>query len=156
MQSSLTLLASEAEDLVELILLYIETGLEVNADKTKCRLKSPDRNVGRSHNLKTDNNLFEMVEQFKYLGTNLTDQNSIQEEINSGLKSGNACNHSVQNLLPSSLQSTNIKIKIHRTVILSVVLYGCEIRSHTLIKERRLRVFENSVLREYLGLRGTR
>jgi len=50
------------------------------------------------------------VEQLKNLGTTLTNQNSIQEEIESRLMSGNACHHSVQNLLPCSLLSKNIKI----------------------------------------------
>jgi len=50
------------------------------------------------------------VEQFKYLGTSLTDQNSSQEKIRSRLKSGNACYHSVQNLLSYSLLSKNVKI----------------------------------------------
>ena len=53
-------------------------------------------------------------------------QNSIQEEIKSRLKSGNACYHSVQNLLSSSLLSKNLKIKIYRTIILPVVVCGCE------------------------------
>ena len=59
------------------------------------------------------------------------------------LKSGNACYHSVQNLLSSRLLSKNLKIKIYRTVILPVVLYGCETWSLTLQEERKLRVFEN-------------
>jgi hypothetical protein len=67
------------------------------------------------------------VEQFKYLGTTQTNQNSIHEEIKSRLESRNACYHSVQNLLSSSLLSRNVKIKIYRTIILPVVLYGCEI-----------------------------
>jgi len=57
----------------------------------------------------------------------------------------------VQNLLSSSLLSKNIKIKIHRTIILPVVLYGCETWSLTLREERRLRVFENRVLRRIFG-----
>jgi len=77
---------------------------------------------GRNHNMKTDNRPFEMVEEFKYLGTTLTDQNSIQEEIKCRLKSGNACYHSVQNLLSSSLLSKNLKTRIYRTIILLVVL----------------------------------
>ena len=67
------------------------------------------------------------------------------------MKSGNACNHSVQNLLPSSLLSKNLKIKIYRTIILPVVLYGCETWSLILWEERRLRVFENRVLRKIFG-----
>jgi hypothetical protein len=58
------------------------------------------------------NSSFERVEQFKYLGTTLTNQISIQEEIKSRMKLGNACYYSVQNLLSSSLlsKSTNINI----------------------------------------------
>jgi len=81
------------------------------------------------------------------LGTTLTNQNSIQEEIKSRFKSGNASYHSVQNLLSSSLLSKNLKIKIYRTIILPVVLCGCETWSLTLREECRLRVFENRVLR---------
>ena len=87
------------------------------------------------------------MEEFKYLGTTLTNQNSIQEEIKSRMKSGNACYHSVQNLLSSRLLPKNLKIKIYRTIILPVVLYGCETWSLTLRKECRLRVFENRVLK---------
>jgi len=77
--------------------------------------------------------------------------NYIQEEIKSRLKSGNACYHSVQNLLSSSLISKNLKIKIYRTIILLVVLYGCETCSLTLREERRLRAIENRVLRRIFG-----
>ena len=86
--------------------------LEVNVDKTKHMVMSWDQNAGRSHNIKTDNSSFERVEQFKYLGTTLTNQNSIQEEIKNRLNLGNACYHSVQNLLSSSLLSKNINIKV--------------------------------------------
>ena len=81
------------------------------------------------------------------LGTTLTNRNSIQEEIKSRLKLGNACCYSVQILLSYSLLSKKLKIKIYRTIILPVVLYGCETWSLTLRDERRLRVFENRVLR---------
>jgi len=80
----------------------------------------------------TDNNTFESVEALNYLGKTLTNQNSIQEEIKSRLKSGNACYHPVQNPFSSSLLSKNLKIKIRRTKILPVVLYGCETWSFTL------------------------
>ena len=73
---------------------------------------SRDQNAGRSDKIKTDDSSFERVEQLKYLGTTITNNYSIQEEIKSRLKSGNACDHSVQNLLSSSLLSKNIKVKI--------------------------------------------
>ena len=91
------------------------------------------------------------MEQFKHFGSTLTNQNSIQEEIKKRLKSGNACYHSVQNLLSSSLLSKNLMIKIHRTIILTVVLYGCETWLPTLREERRLRVFENRALKRIFG-----
>ena len=103
--------------------------------------------------MRIDNSTFERVEEFKYLGTTLTDQNSIVEEIKSRLKSGNACYHSVQNLLSSRLLSKNLKIKIYRIVILPVVLYGCETWSLPLREKRKLRVFENMVLRRIFGPR---
>jgi hypothetical protein len=97
--------------------------------------------------MKINNKSFETVEQFKYLGTVLTNRNSIQEEIKDRLNSGNACYHSVQSLLSSNLLSKNTKIKIYRNIILPVVLYGCETWPLTLREEHRLRVFENRVLR---------
>ena len=96
--------------------------------------------------MKTDNSSSESVEEFEYLGTALTNQNSIQKEIKSRLMSGNACYHSVQNLLYYSLLSKNLKINIYRPTILPN-LFGCETWSLTLRNERRLRMFENSVLR---------
>jgi len=63
--------------------------------------------------MKIDNNSIERVEEFKYLGTTLTNKNSIQEEIKSRLKLGNACYYSVQNLLSSSLLSKKLKMKIY-------------------------------------------
>jgi hypothetical protein len=70
-----------------LIVASKDNGLEVNTDKTKYMVMSWDQNVGWSHNTKIDNRSFEMVEEFKYLGTTLTNQNSVQEEIKSRLKS---------------------------------------------------------------------
>ena len=103
-----------------------EIGLEVSADKTKYMVMSRDQNAGQNHSVRTDNITFERVEEFKYLGTTLTIQNSIREEIRSRLRPGNACYHSVQNLLSSRLLSRKLKIKIYRTRILPVVLNGCE------------------------------
>jgi len=130
-----------------------EIGMEVNADKTKYKVTSRDQNAGRNHSMRTDNITFESVEEFKYLGTTLTNQNSIQEEIKSKSRSENACYHLVQSLFSSRLLSKNLKTKIYRTIILPVVLYGREACSLTVKEERKLRVFENMVLSRIFGPR---
>ena len=87
------------------------------------------------------------------MGKTLPNQNFIPEESKCSLRSGNACYHSVQNLLSSRLLSKNLKIKIYRTIILHVVLCGCETWSLTLREERMLRLFKNMVLRRIFGPR---
>jgi hypothetical protein len=134
-----------------LVVASKEIGLEVNAEKTKYMVMSRNQSAGQNHNRKIDNECFERVEQFKYLGTTLTNLNSIHEEIKSRLRSGNACYHLMQNVLSSRLLFKNIKIRVYRTIILAVVLYGCETWSLTLRNEQSLRVFENRVLRRIFG-----
>jgi len=99
-----------------------------------------------NEHIKTDSNSYEKVKSFKYFGSLLTNQNSIQEEIKCRLKAENSCYYSVQTLLSSRLLSENLKIKIYKTTILLVVLYGCETWSLTLREESRLRVLENRIL----------
>jgi hypothetical protein len=83
------------------------------------------------------------VEEFKYLGTTLMNQNSVQEEIKSTMNSGNACCLSEQNLLSSSLLSKNVMIKIYRTVFFFFFLYGWLLM---FMEGCRLRVLEYRVL----------
>jgi hypothetical protein len=137
-----------------------EVGLEINVEKTKYMLLSRQQNVGQNRDMKTANRSFENVSQFrpfenasqfKYLGMTVRNQNFIQEEIKRTLNSGNACYRLVQNLLTSQLLSKNVKIKIYKTIILPVVLYGCETWSLTLREEHGLGVFENRALRRIFG-----
>jgi hypothetical protein len=92
------------------------------------------------------------IAKFKYFGMTLTNQNDIHDEIKSRLNSGNACYHLVQNPLSSShLISKNVNVKIYKIVILPVVLYECKTWSLTLREGRRLKVFENRMLRRIYG-----
>jgi hypothetical protein len=86
-----------------------EVGLEINVEETKYMLLSRHQNGGQNRDIKIANRSFENVSQFRYLGTTVTNQNLIQEEIKRRLNSDNACYHSVQNLLSSRL-SKNLKI----------------------------------------------
>ena len=112
-----------------------------------------DQNAGCSQNIKNNCSSLESVEQFKFLGITLIKQYSIQEEIKSTMKSVNACYYLVLNVVPYILLSKNIKIKIYRTIILPVVLYGCETWSLTMREQCRVRVLENRVLRRIFGCR---
>jgi hypothetical protein len=91
------------------------------------------------------------VAKFRYLGTTITNENLIQEEIKRRLNSGNACYHSVQHLLSCRLLSKNIEVRIYKTIISPVVLYGCETWSLTLREEHRLGWFVNRLLRRIFG-----
>jgi hypothetical protein len=87
-----------------------EVGLEVNVEKVKYMLVSRDQNAGQTREIKIGNRSFENVSQFRYLGTTVTNQNLIQEDIKRRLNSGNACYHSVKNLLSSCLLLKNVKV----------------------------------------------
>jgi hypothetical protein len=81
------------------------------------------QNAGQDHDIKITIKLFENVPQFKYLGTTVTNLNLNQEEIKGRLNYGNACYHSVQNLLSSHLLFKNVHIRIYKSTILSVILH---------------------------------
>jgi sorting nexin-29 len=108
-----------------------EVGLEVNPEKTKYMLISRSEEIGQKYSIKIANRSFEDGAKFKYLGTTLTDQNCMYEEIKSRLNSGNACYHSVQSSILYRLLSRNLRVKIYKSKIPPVVLYGCETWSLT-------------------------
>jgi hypothetical protein len=103
----------------------------VNQEKTKCMLTTHIQKVGQKHSINIANRSFEDVAKFKYLGTTLTDRNCMHEEFKSRPNSGNACYHSVQSLLSPRQLSRNVKVKIYKTIIIPVVLCGCETWSVT-------------------------
>jgi hypothetical protein len=122
-------------------------GLEVHTEETKYILMSHHQNAWKNHNIQIAEISFEILGKLKYLGMTATNQNLIHEKIKRRLNSGNACYHSVQNLLSSHLLSENIKIVIHKTIILPVVLHECETWTLTLSEEYILRVSNDRVLR---------
>jgi hypothetical protein len=128
-----------------------EVGLEVNPEKTKYMLMSCSQKIGQKYSIKIANRSFEDVAKFKYPGPTLTDQICVHVQIQNRLNSGNACYHAVQCVLFYRLLSGNLKVKIQKTIILPVVLYGCETWSVTLREEHRLRMFGNRVLRRIFG-----
>jgi hypothetical protein len=102
-----------------------EVGLEANTEKSKYMLLSYHQNAGNNPDINIVYRCFEYLEQFRYFGMTITNQNLIQEEYKRRLNSYNACYHSVQKLLSSQL-CKNIKIRIYKTIILLVVLCGFE------------------------------
>jgi hypothetical protein len=108
------------ENTEKLLEVSRDTGIEINAEKAKYMIMSRHPNSGQNQNIRIANESFGNVAKFKYLGTTLINQNDTHDEIKVGLNSGNACYHSVQNLLSFRLISKCLKIKIHKTVILPV------------------------------------
>ena len=100
------------------------------------------RGVIANEHVSIGSNSYEKVKTFKFLGTLLTNQNCIQEEIKCRPKTRNSCYFLVPKLFSSRLLS-NLKIKIYKTIIFPVLQYGCKTWSLTLMEESRLRVFEN-------------
>jgi hypothetical protein len=111
----LTTLDTIKKNMETLIDASKEVGLEINVEKTKHMLLFRPQNIVQNRDIKVANRSLENMTQFKYLGTTVTNQNFIQEEIKRRLTSGNACYHSVQKLLSSRLQYKNLKIRIYKT-----------------------------------------
>ena len=114
-------------------------------------ITSRQQNIVQNQNVVIENISFENVEKFKYLGTTVTNTNDIREEIKRRINLGNACYYSLEKILSSHLLSKKLKVNTYKTIILPVVLYGCEAWSLTLREEHRLRVCENKVLRKIFG-----
>jgi hypothetical protein len=103
------------------------------------------------YSIKIANRSFEDAAKLKYLETTLTDKNCLHEGIKSRLISGNVFFNSVQRFLSYRLLSRNVNVKVHKLMIVPVVLCRFETRSLTLTEEHRLRVFERWVLRKIFG-----
>ena len=96
------------------------------------------------------------MKKLRYLGVTVTHANDIRDEIKRRINMGNADYYSLEKILSSRVLSKKLKVNTYKTVILPVVLYGCETWSLTLKEEHWLRVFENKVLRKIFGTRETK
>jgi hypothetical protein len=106
-----------------------EVDLEANVEKTKYMLVSCYRNADQNRDIKLAYRSFENVSQFKDFGTAVTNQILIQEKIKRKLNSGNACYHSIQNLLSSRLLSNCLKVRAHKTIIFLCFYMGVKLLS---------------------------
>ena len=95
-------------------------------------ITSRQQNIVQNQNMVIGNVSFENVEKFKYLGVTVTNTNDIREEVKRRINMGNACYYSLENILSSHLLSKKLKVNTYKTIILPVVLYGCETWSLTL------------------------
>lgn len=123
-----------------------EIDLEVNAEKTKHVPMSHELTAGKNYSIKLGNKSFESVTKFRYFATTLRNQKTVfMKKFKNKVISWVCLLLLVQNLLSSRFISGHVNIKIHRSVILPVLWYECEIWSITLMKEHRL-MFKNVVL----------
>ena len=90
-------------------------------------ITSRHQNLIQNQNILVGNLSFEKVEKFRYLGVTVTNTNDIREAIKPRINMGNACYYSLEKILSSRLLSKKLKVKTYKTIILPVVLYGCEI-----------------------------
>jgi hypothetical protein len=104
-----------------------DVSLEINAEKTKYMIMSCHPNVEQNQNVRIANESFENVEKFRYLGTTLTNNNGIHDEIKSRLNSGNACYYSVHSFLSSRIISRYLTIKINKLLFCQLCCMGAKL-----------------------------
>lgn len=128
-------------------------GLHVNEKKTEYLLLSRDEVAVRKRlqPLVTENRKFKRVREFKYLGTVFNEGGSCEAEINARIQAGNRCYHSLGQLLKARNLSRQVKIRLYKTLIQPVVMYGCETWSIRRQDYCKLLVFERKVLRKIFG-----
>ena len=101
--------------------------------------------------LDTQGESFERVNQFKYLGSILTDDNNISEEVRSRVTSGNKCFFALSNVFKSKIINRKLKITAFNTILKPIVMYGSECWTLTTKDEEFLRAWERKILRKIYG-----
>ncbi|KAL1462186.1 hypothetical protein WDU94_014046 [Cyamophila willieti] len=146
----IVLIAESEEGLKTLARTLVEeaspVGLEINVGKTKYMYFTREERR-RKEKLDIGEDKYERVDKFRYLGSNLDEKNRMEEEILEKIKIGNRTRFALKKMMSSKLLSRTSKVRIYKSLILPVLLYGAEMWTLTKKMENELRVFENSVLR---------
>ena len=125
------------------------TGLEMNESKTKVMKIS---RAGREDDfIDLGGSMLEVVDSFKYLGSTITTDNDIKEEITIRLAAASRCSWALNKILQSRLINRKTKLQAYTSIIRPIATYGCETWSLTQHLEHRLQVFENGILRRIYG-----
>lgn len=130
-----------------------QVGLKINENKTKYMRMSRNTRVRSPQNITIADFNFEGVENFKYLGILLRNDNSMHHCVQDRIRAGNACYFAHKKLLQSKLLSKKLKTSLYKTIIRPIVTYGCEVWSLTTTDEKNLRIFERKIIRKIYGAR---
>ena len=124
-------------------------GLEINQDKTKV-MRATREEDEEGHVLMAGDRL-EMVSQFKYLGSTVHSKNIIEREVTLRIGAGSRCSWALDKIIKSRGISRRTKVQVYTAIIRPIVLYGSETWQLTKELERRLEVFERTILRRIFG-----
>lgn len=126
-------------------------GLKISEDKTKYLTLDRKQGSRIGQNITIDDYNFEVVQSFRYLGSIINTDNDVDEEIKTRLMQGNRCFYALKHLFRNSLVSRNTKLRLYKTLIRPIVMYGCETWSLTQRQESQFNCFERRVLRSICG-----
>lgn len=124
-------------------------GLKVNVEKTKYMKSSTQTNRCRS--IKIGTSVFEGVEEFTYLGSSVNTENNISLEIKRRVLLANRTLYGLSKILRSKFVRRYTKLKIYRTLIIPVLMYGAETWTLSTADKNMLGIFERKVLRMIFG-----
>ncbi|KAI5639582.1 reverse transcriptase (RNA-dependent DNA polymerase) domain-containing protein [Phthorimaea operculella] len=129
-----------------------KVGLRVNQDKTEyLHMRRFKTTRTKRNNLIVNGTSYKGVDKFKYLGCTVTDTNQREDEINIRIQNALRCSAALHKVLTSKLISRRTKVRIYKTVIRPILMYGCETWTLTLKEEENLLVAERKILRKILG-----
>lgn len=139
------------EPFIEMEREACKVGLVVNEEKTKYLALERSQGSRMGQNVTIDTYNFEVVQSFKYLGSMLNVTSDIGEEIKMRITQGSRSFYALKHLFKSSLVSRATKLRLYKTVVRPIVMYGCETWSMTSKQEQMLNCFERRILRSICG-----